>query len=251
VCTLSWTTTRSGYELFFNRDERTSRGPEQPPCESRSTNVRFLAPRDGDAGGTWITLNELGVTNCLLNGYSESRGERTGPGRSRGLLVLDLAGLASSERVLEHLEASDLSPFEPFVLCTFQPDSERSLVARTIEWDGLVLASRRLSGDDAPICSSGHDAEAARRRRRAEWDRMRALAPMTPERLAEFHRSHLDSPGPESPCMHRADAQTRSMTRVQVASDRVRMSHAPGAPCTTSLGEPLMLDRRHASAPLR
>ena len=248
MCTLSWTATRSGYELLFNRDERRTRGPEEGPRKVQRSGVHFLAPRDTDAGGSWIAVNELGATVCLLNGYIERRGPASPRPRSRGQLVVELASAASPAQVEDRLRASNLAPFEPFVLCAFQQVRENvvaegELSGRAIEWDGLDLVARSLEADDRPICSSGHDAALARARRGAEWERMRAAGPMTPERLIEFHRSHLDAAGPASPCMHRADAETRSLIRVQVSPSEVLMSHAPGAPCTTPLGPPLRLAR--------
>jgi len=248
VCTLSWTATASGYELLFNRDERLGRAPEQAPGEARSRGTGFLAPRDGEAGGTWISVNELGLTCCLLNGYFASRGGPSDTPRSRGLLVLDLAPLAGLELLARHLGELDLAPYEPFVLCGFEAPAPGRIEARSFAWDGLELVASALGPDDLPVCSSGHDPVLAREQRRAEWLRMADAGPMTPERMAAFHRSHLDAPGPASPCMHREDASTRSLVHVAVEAQRVSMRHAPGAPCTTPLGPPAVLARRASPA---
>ena len=74
MCTVTWVHSQAGYELFFNRDERTGRGPESPACEAETNGVRWLAPRDSDAGGTWLAVNEHGLTLGLLNGYADSLG---------------------------------------------------------------------------------------------------------------------------------------------------------------------------------
>ncbi len=70
MCTVSWRAARDGYDLFFNRDELHTRAPELPPALSERDGVRFLAPRDGDHGGTWLAVNEHGLTVCLLNDYA-------------------------------------------------------------------------------------------------------------------------------------------------------------------------------------
>src|SRR5262245_8061057 len=70
--TVSWTPTREGYALRFNRDERRTRGPGLPPGMMEGDGVRFLAPTDADAGGTWIGVNQFGLTVGLLNRYHEA-----------------------------------------------------------------------------------------------------------------------------------------------------------------------------------
>ena len=250
MCTLSWTAVGTGYELLFNRDERRTRAPEIAPRAERLESVTFLAPRDSEAGGTWIVLNDAGLTTCLLNGYFASRGDSSVPRESRGQLVLALADARDLGDVHEHLSARDLTPFEPFVLCSFEPSAAHGWRGSCAEWDGLELGWRTLGRDDAPICSSGYDADLARRERRAEWQRLAQGAVMTPDQLGTFHRSHLDGKGPASPCMHREDAETRSLIRIAVDDAHVRMSYAPGPPCCTELGAPLELARRSSPAPL-
>ena len=75
VCTLSWFDAPDGYHLFFNRDERRTRRAEIPPAVRCRGSVRFIAPLDGDFGGTWIAANESGLTLCLLNGFGDSDGD--------------------------------------------------------------------------------------------------------------------------------------------------------------------------------
>ena len=101
MCTLTFTGTaldpgisanalregEAGYTLLFNRDELRTRGPEIAPSETRTdSGVRYVAPTDSDAGGTWIAANEHGVSVALLNGV-ESRGSERG-GTSRGARAL-------------------------------------------------------------------------------------------------------------------------------------------------------------------
>ena len=100
VCTVTWLREPSGYRLFFNRDELRSRLEAEPPRrhEGRAADgaaVAFLAPVDGDHGGTWIAANEHGVTVGLVNGYRRADASAPADVRSRGLLVRDLAGCRS------------------------------------------------------------------------------------------------------------------------------------------------------------
>lgn len=252
MCTLSWIGNDLGYELFFNRDEFIDRAPEVAPVETRIGQAWTLAPRDGSAGGTWLAVNDFGVTIAVLNSYVASRGTGGRPPRSRGLLVLDHADAASSKELEERLAVLDLSAYEPFLLCTFQPDptTAQDPIGSSLAWDGLELVTRPLLNGQAPLCSSAVDPEQARVQRTAEWTRLGKLGKMSAERLARFHSSHLDAPDAWSPCMHRADAETRSMIHVRVDPDKVALAYAPGAPCRTKAGRAQILDRQAAPAPL-
>ena len=66
MCTATWRFDESGYDLLFNRDERRSRSPGEPPRRDESDGICFLAPRDSAAGGTWIGVNDHGVSIFLL-----------------------------------------------------------------------------------------------------------------------------------------------------------------------------------------
>ena len=58
--------------VTMNRDERWTRAAEHPPTihAARSGRPAWMAPADGERGGTWIGANDAGVVACLLNGYA-------------------------------------------------------------------------------------------------------------------------------------------------------------------------------------
>lgn len=244
MCTVTWLRTPGGYHLLSNRDERRSRGEALPPRVSTLDGVRYVAPRDGDFGGTWILVNELGVALCLLNRYDAP----LTPGReyvSRGALMTSLAGAASRDTALAALGRRSLGEYRPFTLVVADPLRP----VRVVEWDGRRLTDR---GDDPPqpLSSSSFDgpgAEGSRRRLLAA--EASARGGLTPERLLAFHRSHHPERGPLSPCMHRPDARTVSFSWVAVEADRVTLTYAAGPPCATPLGEPVILGRRIAEEP--
>ena len=68
-----------------NRDEALDR-PSSPPSV-REGDPRVVAPRDDEAGGTWIGYNERGLFVGLSNRWTDEGPEGE---RSRGLLVDDL-----------------------------------------------------------------------------------------------------------------------------------------------------------------
>jgi uncharacterized protein with NRDE domain len=76
-----------------NRDERKGR-PVWPPAEYSVSGTRIFGPRDAEAGGTWLGLNEYGLFVGITNRFGRAP---VAGRRSRGLLVTD----ALSERRLE------------------------------------------------------------------------------------------------------------------------------------------------------
>src|SRR5438128_3586814 len=118
MCTISWFHRSNGYQLLCNRDEKLTRKSALEPRLAIRNGTRFLAPVDGDFGGTWIATNEFGVSVCLLNGIKDGSLPAQ---RSRGLLLLDLIGRTPAQAVREAVESADLSVYAPFTLATLEP----------------------------------------------------------------------------------------------------------------------------------
>lgn len=244
MCTLSWLATADGYELLFNRDEARTRQPATPPSRRQMDGIGVLAPTDGDFGGTWISLNAFGTCVALLNRYQDSA-VVPGPFTSRGQLVLDLATCHDLDSVHERLTKKSMADYRPFSLVVTLPrGTSNDAVAISRQW---IWTGRRLAVAEAvrpPVASSGHCPETIQDRRQRLYASMRGKGAS----LLEFHRSHRPSKGPVSPCMHRPEASTVSLTRIVVAAEQVTMAYADGPPCRAPLAEPLTLERRIAAA---
>src|SRR5271166_4355031 len=128
MCTASWIFDDSGYRLFFNRDEKLTRKRAMPPGFAAQNGVRFLAPVDGDFGGTWIATNEFGVSVCLLNGANLTAS--TGVKRSRGLLIPELISAPSVEAICGRVRGVDFALFAPFTIAALEPGHPAAL----FEW---------------------------------------------------------------------------------------------------------------------
>lgn len=235
MCTASWLIRPDGFELFFNRDESVRRGTAGPPEPLELEGVRALAPRDADAGGTWLGVNEHGLALALLNAW-DGREDLAGA-RSRGLLVRDLLAARDARSALERLAAEDLTRYRGFTLALFEPGREPAVRA----WDGRALEPHEAR---SPLCSSSLD------RRRAQEERERVYARLVAAgtgseraRLERFQASHEPERGPWSPCMHRADAATVSASQVRVGARAVALRYAAGPPCTARFGPWLELAR--------
>jgi hypothetical protein len=223
----------SRIDFFFNRDELLTREPALPPREGSSRGVRFLAPVDGRAGGTWLLVTERGLILALLNrndGRSDGRRD-PGAAASRGELPPALAAAADPAELLSRLDGRGLARYPPFTLAALWRDPAAALVA---SWDGDHLASAPLPGEVGLLCSSGLGDEAARRGREATWLRMRAAVPepsWSAESHRAFHRSHDPEPHAFSVCMHRDDAATVSTAEVTATRAFVELTYRPGSAC--------------------
>lgn len=241
MCTVSWVATTEGYELFCNRDERHARLPAHAPKVNTSRGVRFIAPTDAEAGGTWIAANEYGLTLCLLNRYPEGEPRAAGEFRSRGLLLPDLMGLREPAEVMRAVAGGGLMRFRPFTLLALAPGAPPAAAC----WTGRRLLF--CDDGDVPLMpltsSSFNTAEAVR----ARWELFRRMAGgltnPSAEMLTRFHHSHEPGPGPLSVCMHRPDASTVSFSRVKVNDGSVEFYYRPGPPCAGARGVRVSLPR--------
>jgi transport and Golgi organization protein 2 len=240
MCTISWIHDKDGYQLLCNRDEKLTRKSALEPRLAVRNGTRFLAPVDGDFGGTWIATNEFGVSVCLLNGANLTGSEicATAPSRSRGLLLLDLIPLPSVAAICNRLRETDISAFAPFTLAALEPGHP----AAVVDWDGSKRRFRIEEADRFMLTSSSFDYEEVRRSRHEEYSRVH-----DGEGLFAFHRSHAPARGAYSTCMHRADAQTVSFSWIQVSRKETDFFYIPGAPCEKLPGVRLKLARYPSS----
>jgi hypothetical protein len=239
---MTWLGRDGGYDVLFNRDERRTRQPAAPPRIHDIRGVRYIAPADGDFGGSWIGANSLGLTLCLLNGYraGDVLEPLDGEPISRGLLLTSLMDCEDASQIEDRLAALPLSRYCSFLLAVFQPLRPWRLAT----WSGQDMSVTDLVDTRQPLISSSFDTEAVCRQRRRLFREIGDSTPDGVERLMAYHRSHRPERGPNSPCMHRPDAATVSFSHVQVDAREVRFDYAPRAPCRgLPSGEPVVLPR--------
>ena len=221
MCTLTWLTTEFGYQVFFNRDELKSRQRALPPQVHREGAVTYIAPTDPDAGGSWISTNQLGVTLCLLNNYHAVIPSRPN-WISRGLLVKGLAQQLTAQAALLDLAQKNLDYFKPFDLLIF---SQQDLPLQ-VSWDGVNLSEK--ANPVAPITSSSFSTATVIQNRLAHL----INAPnLSTDLLRNYHAGHLPEKGPYSVCMHRDDASTVSFSHIQVDDLGATFHYWDGPPC--------------------
>ncbi|MBX2858596.1 MAG: NRDE family protein [Cellvibrionaceae bacterium] len=228
MCTLSWCFSSSGYQLVFNRDEQKSRALAQlPQFVDFGAGSRALMPIDPQGNGSWIAVNNWGLTLALLNFYQGRI--PTGKLLSRGQIVRQAAALASSDQVEEFLRSLELNRYPPFSLVVFD---KNQAAAKCMQWSGERLS---LTAAVSPYVSSSIEYVNVRRQRMAQY-RASINPSLGFETLLQFHASHDPKAGLFSVCMHREDAHTVSQTQV-IVGDTATMNYLPGAPCTMRAGD--------------
>jgi len=238
VCTATWRREENGFELLFNRDELKSRAEAHPPRRRDDGDRPWIAPVDGDFGGTWIAANSAGLAVGILNGFRRADAFAVDP-RSRGLLVADLADARDVAGLRERLLALDLSIYRSFRLLALDP-SPAGLVA---EWDGERLATDDRADARRPLVSSSFDESEVGRRRRAEYARSVGGGEPSLEALRAYHRFTGDGPSAYTVSMERPEARTRSLTQVLVRPDGVEMTYHGTRPDLPAPESVLRLDR--------
>jgi hypothetical protein len=228
MCTLTYILYQQGYELFFNRDEQRTRPIALPPqrmhidtTENTASNAAIY-PVDPTGQGTWLAVNENGLSLALLNHYQasaniEARSTSSQKNHhliSRGQLILTL--LKNTAPIVQQLNSMQLKHYSPFQLCVFPEGlcANKGEVSSMI-WDGETLCSREFA---LPITSSSVDFDNVYKKRKHKFTSLVTDAKPTTNISAQhkaFHHSS-DSAGKFSVNMHRDDAMTVSISHICV-----------------------------------
>ena len=230
MCTVTFIPRHKGYCLGMNRDEKRTRAEGLPP-EVRNSQGRCAVYPSEPAGGTWISLNDRGISFALINWYSVTA-HAGGGVISRGVIIPSLSAADSSALVNIGLAALPLGQINPFRLIAIFPTT-----AEIIEWqwDTIRLTRKRHRWRSQQWISSGFDEPRAHKVRSETF--ARAADQKSAETigwLRRLHRSHYPQSGPFSTCMHRTDASTVSYTEICVSRAQGLVNHICGPPCQAS-----------------
>jgi hypothetical protein len=227
MCTVTFMPRKNGYCLGMNRDEKLARPQGLPPKLKVVKNRRVICPSE-PGGGTWIALNDFGVSLALINWYSVPKRVKDSP-TSRGEVVKAACAVENPRTMQAVLSALPLERINPFRLIAVFPAVGQIMEYR---WELKNLGLNKCDWQPQQWISSGFDERAAQRERNRTF--RQALAQKSAGRLTwlrRLHSSHAPQKGPFSTCMHRLDAATVSYTEAVVSGREVRLSHCLGAPC--------------------
>jgi len=229
-----------------NRDELLGR-PSEPPAVT-GADPSVLAPRDAEAGGTWIGYNEHGVLAAVTNRWVDVP---DGGDRSRGLLVrdvLDSASVHEARGVIDDAVAAHT--YDGFNLVVAERGGETTPgdpTALYVEWDG-ALDTRRLDPGVHVVVNVGIDGEYFEPERDPDRGseqagnatRLRdALSPETGESVSAWRARAADALGDHDygVCVHEPDRGfgTRSSSLFTLRADGTAdVRFADGPPCETA-----------------
>ncbi len=236
--TLAWRAfARTPVALAATRDESPDRGSE-PPAIREGPNCH-LAPRDVEAGGTWIGLTETGLVAAITNRPLDADWEGE---RSRGLLVDDCLREHSAEAAVRTVEREVADrTYDGFSLLLADP-----VAAFVISYDGVPSITRLnpgvhvvgnvggvLNGRERFAIPTGLGSDGAEIADSAR----RVAAAVVPE-PGESGRGWLDRASDVladheyGACRHGDGFGTRSFTRIRTGPDPA-VAFADGPPCET------------------
>jgi hypothetical protein len=251
MCTVTWWRAPEGvaYEVFFNRDERRTRGAAAPPFRDTCRGVNYLAPFDSDHGGTWLLVNTRGVTLALVNHYPADAVAPTPPMLSRGLLLRDLADAASADAAGRSLADNPPRRCQAFYLLAFGLGE----LPRRWRWDTRTWSEENVSPELPFFTSSSFcGEEIARHRQDLFANAWRDRGPLAPPDLMQFHVHREPARPAWGILMDRPDARTVSVSRVAVGPEpQAEFFYQPRPPADGAEPKPaitaqLNLDERPA-----
>ena len=213
MCTLTYLLNDIGYELFFNRDEQRSRLPAIPPKFNQARSAIY--PVDPQGEGTWLAVNQHGLTLALLN-YYQAPFNNNPDIVSRGQLILSLLDIEAEVDTIKQLKAMDLQIYQPFQLCIFPDDlSLNNNKVLCLNWTGSELIPIDI---DLPITSSSIDLDEVYKKRKSRFNHLIDENSPSSNQLKNFHFS-TEILGKHSVNMQRPDAQTVSISHIVVDHD--------------------------------
>lgn len=227
MCTVTLWTRPRGYLLGMNRDESRTRISALPPTLEKVRQCQVIGPKEPE-GGTWISMNDFGVSFALVNWYSRLS-QAIAPVVSRGEIVRSLRTAGHRGEARRLLARMNLKSLNPFRFVGVFPDEEAVLEWR---WGGQELQEVAHPWVPCQWISSGWDEPGAQRTRAAVFERLRQAPDAgTIPWLRQLHGSHSDGPGPYSTCMHRNDAATVSYTEVEFGPGGGELRYWSGPLC--------------------
>jgi hypothetical protein len=215
MCTVTYIPAGEKKFITSNRDEKKLRKIALPPQFYLHDNIRLVYPKDSDAGGSWIALNENGNCAVLLNGGFEKHVSKPPYRKSRGLVFLEIIKHVSPS---EYFSIIDLIAIEPFTVIIIERN--KLLECR---WTGEEKFCKELDSLQPHIWSSVTLYKAAARKKREQWFRLWMMKNQSPGQkdILNFHQSAGDGNEHTDLVMKRNEIyHTVSITSIELENDR-------------------------------
>ena len=219
------------FGVYANRDEVLDR-PWEMPRRWEGCQRTVVAPRDSEAGGTWLGINDAGVFAGLTNRFGCDGPEHA---RSRGELVrrgLEAADARSAAEIIGSIEPQAFGGFH-----FLSVDAMRAYLV----WaDGQTLHHRRIERSRLVISERSMGAAPSQRLRRWE-ERLNDMDSEWPprSRWVRWLSEHEEAAPLEGTCVHLRDKNygTRSSAIIEYEQGGWTFAHTEGPPCTSDYQE--------------
>lgn len=225
MCTVSVIGLREGFRLACNRDELISRPTAQRPVTRQFGGRAAVLPLDPLSLGTWVAVNDVGLTMALLNANPRLRLDLVDRSNreTRGRIIPSLLHCFDADEAYELAAAIEPHRFPPFRLVVI--DGAMWAEMRSDGWD-LTRSLRRFDGSPLMFTSSGLGDHIVEQPRRELFDRMVRPNPC-PGTQDAFHSHHWPDRSYLSVTMTRDDARTVSRTVIEVRGGAAQLKYAP------------------------
>lgn len=216
MCTLTILRESDRLLVTMNRDDIAVR-KEAPPTQSSNVEVAYVAPRDLQAGGTWIGVNCHGVIACLLNRYDAAPTGRA----SRGAIVIEAMRGPSIDQAYKILNALNHADYSPFTCVLITEHG-----AMRLDWTGSHLHRSDLPTDRVMMAtSSSWRFEEVKAKREALFQEIWADRDGAADKVGAFHSRRVKENDAWAPMMQRQHSETRSVTQVELTSCAAQMHY--------------------------
>ncbi|MEP7164361.1 MAG: NRDE family protein [Ferruginibacter sp.] len=160
MCTVTFIPVKDRIYITSNRDEKFIRKQAIPPELYFVNGNRIIYPRDADAGGTWIAMNENGCAAVLLNGAFQKHTSMAPYRKSRGIIFLEIINAIMPVRYFTHMALSGIEPFTMIIFdnCLYE-----------CRWTGSTKHCRQLKKYRPYIWSSSTLYDEKVVKKREQW----------------------------------------------------------------------------------
>lgn len=161
MCTVSFYNNKDQIIITSNRDESINRPLALPPTKITFNHSTIYCPIDPQHNGTWFAVNQNNSVFVLLNGAEKKHFHNPPYKKSRGLVLLEIAG---SINYLDKWHSIDLEQIENFTIVAFFKGKLAQL-----RWDGSKKSHLFLDENKSHIWSSSTLYDEHTIKRRKEW----------------------------------------------------------------------------------
>ena len=218
MCTVTFIPANNRVFITSNRDEKLMRRKAQPPQKYTEGKVTLLYPKDAEAGGTWIAMNEDGNAAVLLNGAFIRHAHKPPYRKSRGVIFLEII---SGQAPAQSFKQADLTDIEPFTLVIFEDG-----LLYECRWDSHKKHFLQLNNQQPYIWSSATLYDEPVVQKREQWFNEWLQKNSNPTQQDIFHFHQFTGDDHDSLRINRNNTLlTVSITGMELTTEKGRMQY--------------------------